>query len=63
MDDKSNQYARCEKNTKAYLYFTEKFKVERMQAQEILLGYLQCLESENKEEDLKPKLLDVSLSF
>jgi hypothetical protein len=62
MDDKANHYARCGQNTKTYLHFTEKFKVERMQAQETLLGCLQCLESENREEGLAPKLLDASLS-
>jgi hypothetical protein len=36
-----------QKKHKDYLHFTEKnFKVERMQAQETLLGCLQCLESE-----------------
>jgi hypothetical protein len=34
-----------------------------MQAQETLLGCLQCLESENREEGLAPKLLDASLSL
>jgi hypothetical protein len=62
MDDKANHYARCGQNTKTYLHFTEKFKVQRMQAQETLLDCLQCLESENKEDGLTPKLLDASLS-
>jgi hypothetical protein len=46
MDGKANHYARCGQNTKTYLHFIEKFKVERMQVQETLLGCLQCLESE-----------------
>jgi hypothetical protein len=46
MDGKANLFARCGQKYKNYLHFTEKFKVERMQAQETLLGCLQCLESE-----------------
>jgi hypothetical protein len=49
--------------TQAYLHFTEKIEVDRMQAQETLLGCLQCLESENREEGLALKLLDASLSL
>jgi hypothetical protein len=49
--------------TQTYLHFTEKFKVDRMQAEETLSGCLQCLESENKKEGLAPKLLDASLSL
>jgi hypothetical protein len=41
---------------KNYLHFTEKIKVERMQAQETLFGCLQCLEGENREERLAPRL-------
>jgi hypothetical protein len=33
-----------------------------MQVQETLLGCLQCLGKENKEEGLVPKFLDASLS-
>ena len=62
MDGKANHYARCGQNTKTYLHFTEKFKVERMQAQETLLGCLQCLERLEKEEGLIRKLKETSLS-
>jgi hypothetical protein len=34
-----------------------------MQVQETLLGCLQCLEKDNREEGLAPKLLDASLSL
>jgi hypothetical protein len=43
MDDKAKHSARCGQYATTKLQFTDlEIKVERMQAQEILLGCLQC---------------------